>query len=187
MTTQHVRRDAESAQDSAVAASEATRTAAGSVGRAGRAALQVASDVVSDGAHAVVGAVDLAVAKMRGRSYAPLLGGEGPLATRLATAVDRLSVRGRRLTGHAKRWTRARAHSDESETERTIRRARESVEAALADSARHASTDPEPPLHQPGKPYENRTLDELLRLAAERDIAGRSSMTKEDLIAALRS
>lgn len=35
-------------------------------------------------------------------------------------------------------------------------------------------------------PYEERTKDDLMELARERDIRGRSSMTKDDLIAALR-
>lgn len=36
------------------------------------------------------------------------------------------------------------------------------------------------------RPYENRTREELYELAAERDIEGRSSMSKKELIAALR-
>lgn len=37
------------------------------------------------------------------------------------------------------------------------------------------------------QPYEQRTKDELYELAQERDIEGRSSMSKSDLVKALRN
>jgi hypothetical protein len=51
---------------------------------------------------------------------------------------------------------------------------------AIADSAT-SSADGR------GQPYEERTRDELYALAAERDITGRSTMRKAELIAALRA
>jgi Rho termination factor, N-terminal domain len=202
MTTRKIEHDAAAVRDSADRASEASRSAASSAVQAGRGSVDVASDVISDGAHAVIGAVDLAVAKVRGRSNAELLPDEGQLTTRLFTAVDRLSVRGRRVTGRAKRRASAGLHSMESETDQAISHARETGEAAVerggtriaaaasgaADAAKRATNemDPDAPLHRPGMPYEHRTMDELQRLATERHIEGRSSMTKDDLIAALR-
>ncbi len=202
MTTRKIEHDAATVRASAEQAAEASRAAADSAVQAGRGSVDVATDVVSDGAHAVIGAVDLAVAKARGRSDAELLPNEGQLTARLFTALDRLSVRGRRVTGRVKRNTSANLHSMESEAEQTIGRARTSGERAVehggdriakaASGAAEAATrvtdemDPDVPLHRPGMPYENRTLEDLQRLAAERDIEGRSSMTKDDLIVALR-
>jgi hypothetical protein len=166
----------------------------------GRGSVDVASDVISDGAHAVIGAFDLAVAKARRHSDAELLPEEGQLTSRVATAVDRLSTRGRRLTGRAKRQASAEVRSIESDTDEAIGRTRETGAAAvehggrrIADMAADAAdaakrtTDGASPLHRPGLSYEHRTKDELERLAAERDIEGRTAMTKDELIAALRA
>ena len=197
MSTEKIERDAGAVGDSVARASEASRTAAGLAAQAARRSVDVASDAISDGAHAVVGVVELTVAKARGRSDAELLPDEGPMPTKLLAAVDRLSERGRRVTGRTKRRTSAELRSMESETEGAIRRARETGEDAvqrrknqITDAASGAANademDPEVPVHRPGVPYENRTMDELQGLASERGIAGRSSMTKDDLIAALR-
>ena len=74
-----------------------------------------------------------------------------------------------------------------------VRRVEGLVEAAQAEPQR----DPEQPLapkaESPqqnrkfdGRTYEERTLDELRERASELEIDGRSSMSKEELIAALR-
>ncbi len=131
MTTRKVQRDAGAVRTSIERASEASHSAAGSAVQAGRGTVDVATDVISDGAHAVIGAVDLAVAKARGRSDADLLPDDGQLTTKLFTAVDRLSVRGRRVTGRAKRTTTAELSSMESQTEQAISHARETGAEAV--------------------------------------------------------
>ena len=71
--------------------------------------------------------------------------------------------------------------------ERELQRGRERVErpqASKADTARAAS----PQQNRPdGRTYEERSLEELRERAGELQIEGRSSMSKDELIAALRN
>lgn len=73
---------------------------------------------------------------------------------------------------HRARQTRRRA-------EDAARRTRRQAE----DTARKAAAAIEEPDY---RPYEERTLDELRDLASERDVDGRSTMSKAELIEALR-
>lgn len=75
-----------------------------------------------------------------------------------------------RRFGQAVRGTKAAATSTRSAVHST------------AEAAREAAGT----IGSPGTPYEHRTYTELYELAAAREIEGRSSMTKDELIQALR-
>jgi hypothetical protein len=71
--------------------------------------------------------------------------------------------------------------------EEALRRGRREARDQTRSARRHA----EEAVHQAAgghdsRPYEERSRDELYELASERDIEGRSSMNKAELIAALR-
>lgn len=89
------------------------------------------------------------------------IGGTALVVDKTIETVDKVVGRGERTARRARKVTRERA----SEASRTARR-------AIGEHDR--------------SPYEERTLDELYELAAERDIEGRSTMRKEELIEALR-
>lgn len=93
---------------------------------------------------------------------------------RLRRRFDSFADRGERLTDQALSRTRERVGQLSRQGKQEARKARHQVSGAV-----------EPPTGT--GPYESRTVDELRELAAEKDIDGRSSMTKKELIRALRA
>ncbi|MEO0500734.1 MAG: Rho termination factor N-terminal domain-containing protein [Pseudomonadota bacterium] len=70
--------------------------------------------------------------------------------------------------------------------EETYRALREDG-ASKEKAARIANAQAAGTVDHDSRPYEERTFKELYERAQELDVEGRSSMTKDDLIAALRS
>lgn len=96
------------------------------------------------------------------------------LPSRLREQFDAFAQRGERLTDDALTRTRETLDDLRGRGKQEVRKAR-----------REASDAVEPPTGT--GPYESRTVDELRELAAEHNIEGRSSMTKKELIKALRA
>lgn len=92
----------------------------------------------------------------------------------LRMRFENLAQRGEAFTDKTLNRTEKKAKQLRAEGKREVRQARTAA-AEVVD----------PPTGS--GPYESRTVDELRELAAEKDIDGRSSMTKKELIRALRA
>jgi hypothetical protein len=175
----------------------------GEVAEHGRGAVQRASNRVRDGAFVLIGAVDFCVIGLRtlGRTLANAPARISETTSNapksVQAAVDGLRRRGERLTdrlqgsgaiaeaehrlGHALRGAKGAATS--------ARRAVASGSEAVREVAGEVGAEPEArrtPASRYQPPYEERTYEELYELAVAREIDGRSKMSKDELITALR-
>jgi hypothetical protein len=93
---------------------------------------------------------------------------------RFRQRFDSFADRGERLTDQALTSTRKRVSQLRGQGKQQARKARSQASNAV-----------EPPTGT--GPYDSRTVDELRELAADKKVEGRSSMTKKQLIKALRA
>ena len=107
---------------------------------------------------------------------------------RIQEAFEQRAERGRRIVNRVSERDGVEKAAEQAKTARgkakglgtSVSRVFRTAVEALED-ATEATFDP-----QDSRPYEERTVDELRELASEREIAGRSSMNKSQLIRALR-
>lgn len=127
-------------------------------------ATRTASDIADD-----VGRRVRPVVSTIGSAWSTTVGQTRSAADRAGSAVVHSS---REATGQATAQAR-----------RTTASARRSGEALIDDAVRAVDAEPS----GPPAALERRTKDELYQMAQDHDIAGRSSMSKAELVAALRN
>jgi len=159
-----------------------------------REARRGATELARDAAYASLGGLDLGAEKLRTWSKRvaemPTEAWENFTAApdRTREAFDDLAARGRRIFRRTqKRDIVGEAEDRLRETKRQAKGAASSASRATRETAKAAKNA----ARNVGQshnttPYEERTYDDLYELAVEREIDGRSSMTKDELIAALR-
>jgi hypothetical protein len=121
------------------------------------------------------------------------------LPVRAGHEFDDLARRGRDLVGTIRgsaatreavdraRTARSRVKAASTSVSRAAEGAVEAAEQVATDATTTAKTAPGQARRRDTRPYEERTIEELQERAKELGIEGRSSMTKEELIDALRN
>jgi hypothetical protein len=147
---------------------------------------------IRDAAYVALGAVDLGGERARS-AVASLLAMPRHLRSQVQRApadlrrtLEELRERGEVLTRRLGRHESVReAERRFGQVVRGTKAAATSTRTAVRSSA-EAAREVAGTVGSPGTPYEHRTYTELYELAAGREIEGRSSMTKDELIQALR-
>lgn len=205
-TSKQTKKTTASARATAGNATETARVAAGTAERNLR-------SMVRESAYATLGAGDLAVSVVRNLGEkAAQLRAEAPRTIRTGVdprevgarlerrldrvrsgatvELDRLSRRGRTLVEGLQHSSTTRkaaeqvgnARSQVKAATTSVGRAARFVGHAAGDTAASVGDDQETPVD-----YERMTLDELKEMARARQISGRSSMNRDELVAALRA